>query len=67
MTASELIVLNQRINILYKEQREAYEQMKRYEDQDADKYFFHAGVHANIQVKVDNIVARLKEIRDEKV
>ena len=67
MTIDELIKLSDHINVLYKQQREAYEQMKRYEDHDSDMYFFHAGVHANISVKVDNIVARLKEIKNETV
>ena len=64
-TASELIVLNQKLDELYKQERYTYEQMNRYrDDPDRTKYSEYMRTHDVILADIDNIVVRLREIKE---
>tara|TARA_R100001594_G_scaffold99113_1_gene133657 strand:- start:191 stop:397 length:207 start_codon:yes stop_codon:yes gene_type:complete len=60
----KLVKLDMELEMLFVELGSAYTQMKRYEDGDADKYFFHAGVHANVQRKIDDKIKQIKEVKN---
>ena len=65
MTASELIVLNQKLDELYKQERYTYEQMNRYrDDPDRTKYSEYRRTPDVILADIDNIVVRLREIKE---
>ena len=67
MTIDKLVQLDMELEMLYVELGSAYTQMKRHEDAWTDDYFFHAGVHASIQRRVEDKIKLIKEIRNEKV
>ena len=66
MTIGKLAQLDLELEMLFVELGSAYTQMKRYEDGDADKYFFHAGVHASVQRRVEDKISQIKEVRNGK-
>ena len=67
MTIDKLVQLDMELDMLCVELGCAYTQMKRYEDGRSDDYFFHAGVHASVQRRVEDKIKQIKEIKNETV